>query len=366
MGYYLDLFSPETFETFSAGDRSVSGFRTSRQRAASRIHPRDKLVCYLTKLSRWVGVLEVLSDSFVSSDPLFYPSGDPYVVRFRVLPLVWLSRDHSVPIRESAVWDILSFTRDHDKASSSWTGKFRQSLVQLDDRDGTFLEDLLVHQDRDPVAYPVDEAEYRRLVAQPVRRAEGIVTVTVPEESPTEEEKPRDKEAIRQSAHVQGMLARIGEAMGFTVWLPRNDRARALKEWTPAAKVLLESLPLNYDDVTLRTIEQIDVLWLNKRSIARAFEVEHTTAVYSGLLRMADLLALQPNMDIKLHIVAPADRREKVFQELRRPVFSLLDRGPLSELCSYLSYDSVEEIASLEHLAHTTDTVLQDFIETVD
>jgi hypothetical protein len=37
----------------------------------------------------------------------------------------------------------------------------------------------------------------------------------------------------------------------------------------------------------------------------RAFEVEHTTAIYSGLLRMADLLSLVPNMDIKLHIVAP-------------------------------------------------------------
>ena len=87
-------------------------------------------------------------------------------------------------------------------------------------------------------------------------------------------------------------------------------------------------LPLNYDDTTLRTIEQIDVLWLRGRPIVRAFEVEHTTSVYSGILRMADLLALQPNMDIKLHIVAPAAKREKVFQEIRRPVFSLLEKGP--------------------------------------
>src|SRR5690242_21750466 len=36
----------------------------------------------------------------------------------------------------------------------------------------------------------------------------------------------------------------------------------------------------------------------NVVSIVRAFEVEHTTSVYSGILRMADLLALQPNMDI--------------------------------------------------------------------
>ncbi len=44
---------------------------------------------------------------------------------------------------------------------------------------------------------------------------------------------------------------------------------------------------------------------------------------YSGLLGMADLLALQPNMNIKLPIVAPLERRDKVYQEIRRPVFSL-------------------------------------------
>ena len=83
------------------------------------------------------------------------------------------------------------------------------------------------------------------------------------------------------------------------------------------------------------------------REHVRAFEVEHTTAIYSGLLRMADLLALQPNMNIKLHIVAPEERKEKVFTEIRRPVFSLLERAPLSECCTYLSYDSLRELAKV-------------------
>ena len=59
----------------------------------------------------------------------------------------------------------------------------------------------------------------------------------------------------------------------------------------------LSVLPLNYNEPTLQTIEQIDVLWLRGRAIVRAFEVEHTTAVYSGILRMVDLLALQPICD---------------------------------------------------------------------
>src|SRR5262249_51831354 len=153
-----------------------------------------------------------------------------------------------------------------------------------------------------------------------------VVPVTVPEddEEDDEPEAPNKAQSIRESARIQALLAAVGEKMGFKVWLPKNDRSTVLQEWTPEDGSLLDVLPLNYDETTLQTIEQIDVLWLKGRSIARAFEVEHTTAVYSGILRMADLLALQPNMDIKLHIVAPEARKRKVMTEIQRPVFSLL------------------------------------------
>src|SRR5690606_37066290 len=94
--------------------------------------------------------------------------------------------------------------------------------------------------------------------------------------------------------HLPPRDAPAAAAMGFRIWIPKNDRLSVLRHWSPDEGILLETLPLNYDDVTLQTIERIDVIWLKGRAIQRAFEVEHTTAVYSGLLRMADLLALQP------------------------------------------------------------------------
>jgi len=151
--------------------------------------------------------------------------------------------------------------------------------------------------------------------------------------------------------------------MGFTIWLPRSDRVRVKAAMSEDGSSILDLLPLNYDDTTLKTIEQIDVLWLKGRSIMRAFEVEHTTSIYSGILRMADLLALQPNMDIKLHIVAPAERRDKVLIEVRRPVFSLLDRAPLAESCTYISYDSLRELSQQHHLAHLADSVIDEYAE---
>jgi hypothetical protein len=151
--------------------------------------------------------------------------------------------------------------------------------------------------------------------------------------------------------------------MGFKIWLPRNDRAAVMSEWKSDHQPVLDTLPLNYDEITLRTIEQIDVLWLKGRAIMRAFEVEHTTAIYSGILRMADLLALQPNMDIRLHLVAPEERKDKVLHEIRRPVFSLLDKGPLSESCTFISYDSLREVANLKHLGFLSHEIMDEYAE---
>jgi hypothetical protein len=321
----------------------------------------------MTKLSRWVGTLEVIEGPYEDKSPWIYDDrDDPFVVRFRVRPLVWLEKERAVPIRDDSVWNALSFTRGVDKSGSSWTGKLRASLAEIDQRDALFLEALLTQQAADGRAYPVDEREYQSFVRQRIRRVDRAVAVTVPsDERQTSEPPPvadTDSE-IRQSIRMQALVAEVGSKMGHNIWIPRSDRARVEALLTGDRLALLDILPLNYDDTTLRTIENIDVLWLKGRAIVRAFEVEHSTSVYSGILRMADLLALQPNMDIKLHIVAPGSRRDKVFQEIQRPVFSLLDRGPLAESCSLLSYESLTDLAKQPHLSHYNDSVLDEYAE---
>jgi hypothetical protein len=97
--YYTDLFSPETYEAFARSPRVISGFRLNQQPHAQRVKPGDKFVCYMTKLSRWYGVLEVQSACFLDETPLFYASDDPFVVRFKTGPIVWLSKGMSLPRR---------------------------------------------------------------------------------------------------------------------------------------------------------------------------------------------------------------------------------------------------------------------------
>jgi hypothetical protein len=85
---------------------------------------------------------------------------------------------------------------------------------------------------------------------------------------------------------------------------------------------------LQFDEATNRTIELIDVLWLKGNAVVAAFEIESTTSIYSGLLRMSDLIAMQPNLNIPLYLVAPDERRQKVFAEVNRPTFSRLSPAP--------------------------------------
>ncbi len=102
MKYYIDLFSPETARAFSNSNQEISGFRISRKTYVENqdIGPGDKFICYCTKIQRFVGILEVKSKSFIDKKPIFTEGDDPFVLRFKVKPIVWLPLEKSIPIHE--------------------------------------------------------------------------------------------------------------------------------------------------------------------------------------------------------------------------------------------------------------------------
>ena len=77
---------------------------------------------------------------------------------------------------------------------------------------------------------------------------------------------------------------------------------------------------------------------------------------------MADLLSLLPNIEIKIHLVAPDERKNEGFKQISRPVFAVMEKGPLSELCSYISYDSMYELAKEKRLEYMTDSILDEYL----
>ena len=371
MKYWLDLFTPYTWTKFQEYGASVSGFRPRQRTAAfERVSKGDALLCYLVRLSRWCGALEVASEAFEDATPIFAEANDPFPIRFKVAPRIVLDFEHSIPIQEQALWERLSFTRNIQVGAVGWAqeARLRQSLVEISQEDGEIILKALAEQEAGKRIYPLDAADLRHIRTRTVVRTEqGEVEVEVPERDEVKPEPIETPDEARESIRVQARVAQLGAALGFTVWVPASDRARVVEQLPATVRdKLVTSLPLNYNVPTIQTIENIDVIWLERRAIAHAFEIEHTTAVYSGLLRMADLLAMQPRINISLHIVAPSSRRERVRREIVRPVFSVLEGGAMYDRCSFLPYEAINEILEKPDLAHMRETILEAYEEYFD
>jgi hypothetical protein len=121
---------------------------------------------------------------------------------------------------------------------------------------------------------------------------------------------------------------------------------------------MLPAIGLNPE--AMARIALIDVLWFQQSAPAYAFEVEVTTSVFSGLLRMADLLALVPALRLNLFIVAPVARRSKVMAELARPTFK---RIGLSDYGRFIALEFLE--ALIEKLDAFRGYVHPGIIETI-
>ncbi len=344
MTYWLDLFTGQTWQEFQNHGAKVSGFRARMHNAVERMKPGDILMCYLTGVMRWVGALEVQGRS---DDKEVIWEFDKFPERLAVKPILLLSPEHGVLMEElEGKVDFYRSAADRP----GYNGFLRMSPNRFKrETDAQLIMNLLHAASRQPKKRPVDP---RKLARKPFYKAEskqGKQTVTTVVSVP-EAEEPTRTEPVEQiqtdksvfttrHTEIQHALLNLGVEMGFDIWVARNDRSKA---WNgiPLGSLegMTEVLPTQFNEATNRTIELIDVLWLKGNSIVAAFEVESTTSVYSGLLRMSDLLALQPNLSIDLFLVAPDERRDKVESELLRPTFKLREK-PLASVCGFLSFE---------------------------
>lgn len=346
MTYWLDLFTGQTWEEFLDYGATVSGFRKRMRNAVNRIKPGDVLLCYLTGVMRWVGALEVQGHSRDKSTIWEF---DEFPERLTVKPIVLLRPEQGVPMEQ--LEGKVNFYRSRADRPG-FNGFLRMSPNRFKrPSDGDLILNLLRAAEKQPVVRPVDP---RKLARKPFYKAEskrGKKTVTTVVSVPGADESARpepagaaDKEiAATRHTEIQSALLMLGRDMGFDLWVARNDRSKVWNGLSLGSiPGIVDKLPTQFNEATNRTIELIDVLWLKGNSIVAAFEVESTTSVYSGLLRMSDLLALQPNLAINLFLVAPDDRRDKVESELMRPTFKLRDK-PLASICGFLGFDSLTE-----------------------
>ena len=147
------------------------------------------------------------------------------------------------------------------------------------------------------------------------------------------------KEGDRTHTDIQGWLRDLGRALGFQVWIAANDRSRSYQNGKLSDHCLTQLPPCVNgagDAVAL-----IDVIWFTTEGVpSAAFEVEHTTSIYSGIVRLLDLAqGAEVREKIPLFLVAPDSRENAVREQLQRPAFRL---SAASLGLRYLPYGELE------------------------
>lgn len=215
----------------------------------------------------------------------------------------------------------------NQKTVSNYLKDYRKEQV------GVLYEQGLTKQD---IKNKLKE-EFPRNTSDPVDQwlKEYIASKCEPEPQPERnqhvggETEPNHKDILK-------MILWIGEMDGLKLWLGKRERrSQFTVDDLAEFPGLLPDLPAQNYHNAREVIEEIDVLWLDaEEHIVAAFEVENSSPIYSGLLRMSDLRQLRES--VRLHIVSSHSRRRKAVREINRPTFSKLN---LSEACKWIPYD---------------------------
>jgi hypothetical protein len=150
----------------------------------------------------------------------------------------------------------------------------------------------------------------------------------------------RIEKAPTEHTEIQWRLIRLGNKSQFDVWVPVADQGKEF-DGNQFRDFVIKEFQETID-VPLY-IKNIDTVWKLGYSIKSAFEIEHSTQIYSGILRLSDLRSLAPNSNYPLFIVADRERKNKVFEQLRRPTFSN-DYLSLDRAVKFLSYDTIRDV----------------------
>jgi hypothetical protein len=310
VAYFIDLFTEETWRETRENGWRVSG-HTERLRHRDRIAEGDVFLCWVTKVSAFVGALRVTGKSFeVGPDGERVWKKALFPVRYPVELVIRVPVDNGIGLAQ---------VREHSSDASLWSWMFRNSGNEIPIADADWI--LASLQDQ-PRLGPDDD--------EPVSA-----------EVPVEEPRPANR---RDTGHARAQLqlARLAKNAGLDVWIARNDRSTVV-DGQRLGDLSVERLPDGLPRDVLRTIELIDVLWLKRNRYLAAFEVEASTPVFTGLQRMGDLMAAMPNLHVPLFVLAPEAKRGKVFSEITRPLFRFGLEPPLEESCRYISFEVLSD-----------------------
>ena len=129
--YFVGVFTVESWREFKRHGGRVMGFNEKKAAAAARLRPGDRILCYLSKVSAFVGFMEVTGLAQIDTTPIW--SDGLYPVRLPVRVVAEVALFNAVPIRSLS--ERLSFMRGLN-GGAGWTIYVRSSPRSWSAADG--------------------------------------------------------------------------------------------------------------------------------------------------------------------------------------------------------------------------------------
>lgn len=352
--YFTDVFTVETWERAKSRGWRLSGFPPPTptkggyfQSTFDRVQSGDVLCCYVkAPAKRWVGALNVVSAMFLDYEDDLWGADEAgkarFPARFQVEPGIALDIDMGLPIEKTV--GVLSCLE-----GKHWSGLFRRSLTPMPGGDGETLLRMLA-EPRTPAPIRVPQ---RRVPRATVKAAVDAA------------KEPTEAVTTGKTVHPElvAKTIRLGKAMGCDVWVAPGEKGQSFEGFTFKDETLKEFPAVGLDPESGNLVRHIDVIWVTgNKKIEAAFEVEVSTSIYSGLLRMSDLITLQPNTAFDLYIVAPDGRQGEVRKQMLRPTFEAY-KPPMRRRCRFLGASQLDKaLAAVEPLeGHVEPKALHNF-----
>jgi len=168
-----------------------------------------------------------------------------------------------------------------------------------------------------------------------VKRISEADYYTIVEFKPPKGTAKPEKQAKADYSHsmLQGMLVELGNMLGYDTF-SANTKPQ-YRDTTIGKLATLDALPEFTSKRIINTAKQIDVIWLEDEFPICCFEIEHSTDVTKGLLRMHQLIRFQTQFFI---IAAEETRRKFETETSKSPFYQSQERY------YFRSYEQVEAL----------------------
>lgn len=224
-----------------------------------------------------------------------------------------------IPPFNTAIINGFNALFDDNKKLGSWSDylKIRETIIETNEKHKTVLSN-----DLGAFAGLLFEIGAKRIIIgneQFLSKEDRIKFEKQIEKRRTEVEGEQQEEDLHNE--MQYHLLKIGQALGYDVISASNDRSKSYKGNNFSFLSLSNFPKMEINKETYQTIGLIDIIWFVKgtNKVICAFEVEKSTSIYSGILRLTDLSYSFTDSQQHLYIVLPDKREKEVVMQLSRP-----------------------------------------------